>query len=181
MVGENADVAFDAGGRCASGAHGHTVEGYVAGTDAVDVEQAQQVFEVGGNTEVDVETAVAIVDGLAAVEGWMSRLKSEFHHPRAEGARGIVAHAFCQVGTVDVMHITIDRVGFRIGKFGGKRGHDVVGREKVVGVQYADDIARSHCDSLVHRIVDASVRLTDVAQTPSVKRLKFADNLHRVV
>ena len=79
------------------------------------------------------------------------------------------------------MHITIDRVGFRIGKFGGKRGHDVVGREKVVGVQYADDIARSHCDSLVHRIVDASVRLTDVAQTPSVKRLKFADNLHRVV
>ena len=111
----------------------------------------------------------------------MRRLKSEFHHPRAEGARGIVAHAFCQIGTVNIMYIAVDRVGFRIGKFGGKRGHDVVGREKVIGVEYADDIARSHCDSLVHRIIDAAVGLADVAQTPSVKRFKFADYLHRVV
>ncbi len=141
MVGEDAQVAFDAGGGGAAGAHGHAVKRDVAGGDALDVDQTKEVFKVGGDAEVDVEAAVAVVDALAAVEGGMGGLEAEFHHPGAEGTGGIVADAAAEVGVVDIVDVGIDGIDFLIGEFGCKGGHDGVGGEEVVGVEDTDDVA----------------------------------------
>ena len=134
-------MAFETGGGGAAGAHGHAVKRDVAGGDALDVDQTKEVFKVGGDAEVDVEAAVAVVDALAAVEGGMGGLEAEFHHPGAEGTGGIVADAAAEVGVVDVVDVGIDGIDFLIGEFGCKGGHDGVGGEEVVGVEDTDDVA----------------------------------------
>ena len=174
-------MAFETGGGGAAGAHGHAVKRDVAGRDALDVDQTKEVFKVGGDAEVDVEAAVAVVDALAAVEGGMGGLEAEFHHPGAEGAGGVVADTAAEIGVVDVVDVGIDGIDFLIGEFGCKGGHDCVGGEEVVGVENTDDVAGGHCDAFVHGVVDAAVGFADVAQTALVERFKFTDDVHCVV
>lgn len=85
MVAEDAFVALEAGGGCAAGAHGYKILGNVGCEDAVDIDEAEELLEVGGHLEVCVEETEAGVDRAAAVERGVGRHESHQHFPAAKG------------------------------------------------------------------------------------------------
>lgn len=132
MVGDDAAVARHAARRGTPGAHGDEIERQITRADAVDIDEAEHVLEIGRNAKGYVKGTKPVIDTLAAVERRMRRLIAHAHHPAVEEARRIVAHACCEVGVIHKMDVAIHGIHAVIGqRHGNLAQHTLRGVEIV--------------------------------------------------
>ena len=110
----------------------------------------------------------------------MRRQEAETQQPRAENAARVVSDCFMQVVGVYEMHIAINGIDIVV----ELRHHllnDRVGRKKIVGIEDAHNVARSHANTFVHRVVDAVVFLGNPSHPTFKTLLVRLDDIHRIV
>lgn len=181
VVAKDAAVARPTACRSAAGAHCHEVEGKIAGGYAVDKNEPEQTFEVGGHLIGGVEGSVTLIYAPPAVEARVGGHEAATHEPTAEALRGVVAHAFCQVGVVDIVDVAVHGVDIVVAHSLGHLQENVAASVEVVGIKDAHHVARGHADALVHGVVDAIVGLAYPFQLGAEARLVLADDVDSAV
>lgn len=169
MVPEYHPVAPEARGGCSAGAHGHEVLGHVSTLDAVDVDQPQQLLEIGGDLEAHVEQAVGHVEPPAAVERRMRGHEAHPHLPRGERGRAVVSHRTRRVIGIHIMDVGI--YGVHVMDVAGDGGKHIVGGIEIIRVEYPHHISGGHLYPLVHGVVQSVVGLGDPFQPSAIHGL----------
>ena len=179
VVADDFLMAFKTGGGSSAGAHCHEILGDVLCENPVDIDEAEELLEVGCDLERGVEEAETRVDRAATVERRMGRHESEAHLPSAERSGGVAADGSRRVGRVDIMDIAVD--GIELPDLAVDGREDIRRGVEIVGVEQPDHISSRHHHPLVHRIIYPVVRLGDPPEPSVVARFEFADNVEGVV
>lgn len=181
MVLHDLPVAGHACVGDASGAHRDEVHWQIDGPDAVDVDEAQELFEVGGDFIGSIKSSVLFVDAGPAIERGVGRHETQSHETFAEEAGGVVADAFVEVLVADVVNISVHGIGFGLFHLFHHPFDDGGRGEKVVGVENAYDIARCQPDTFVHCVIQPVVLFADVGHAVAEDGFVAFDDVKRIV
>lgn len=179
MVTDYAPVALKPRRGCPAGAHCHKVFPYISCKYPVDINQTQELFEIGCDLKPGIEKSVAGVDCPATIERRVRRHESESHFPSPECCRRVETDRRGRVLRVDIVDISIHGIEFADFTVDGRE--DIRRAVEIVGVQETDHIAGRHHYPLVHRVVDSIVGFGNPFEPSVVARFKFADYIKGIV
>ena len=179
MVGKNFLMTLQTARRGTPRAHSHEIDRHILNLDTIDINQAEQLFEISGNPERRVEQPMLQIHLTTAIKRRMGRHEPELHHKRRELARRIIANALRKVLVIHIMDISIHGIRFADPVRHSTQNHRR--RKEIVTVQQPHDIPCSHKDPLVHGIIDTLVRFRDPLQATAVPRFQFTDNIEGIV
>lgn len=159
MIAQYGLMALQPRRRRPASAHRHEIHRNIFRRNAVDIDQPQQLLEIGSHLKLQIKRPQTLIHMPAAIKRRMCRHETKPHLPSAERTRAVIPNAFGQIVRIYEMNVAIHRI-HPIYLARNTLQH-IVRRIKIITVEYSHHIARSHRDPLVHRIIQPTVRLAD--------------------
>jgi len=165
-------VRAPACGGCSAHAHHDHALRQIRSAEFREIEIAQLKLEVSADAIVKRIAAKTVKALAPRIKRRMRNHRGKTKHPRPPAAGRTVAHSRCcpqrlnshalfhkpNVG-IDAIDLRLATTDFQRLKCGGDMGKGVVCGKHIIGVQYANDVARRHLDAFVDGVIHSVVFL----------------------